>query len=89
MGERGRAARRFGISRTTAYKWLNRDAANEPLCDRSRRPHTSPTRTLETCEQAVVGLRLQHPQWGGRKLHRVLLNEGHVNVPAPSTITHI
>lgn len=82
-------ARRFGISRKTAYKWLNRAAASEPLTDRSRRPHASPTRTTETCVEAVVELRLKHPQWGGRKLHRVLLNEGHSNVPAPSTITHI
>lgn len=82
-------ARRFGISRKTAYKWLNRDAASEPLSDRSRRPHTSPTQTSQSCEQAVVNLRRLHPQWGGRKLHRVLLNNGHPNVPAPSTITHI
>lgn len=30
-------ARRFGISRKTAYKWLRREAASEPLSDRSRR----------------------------------------------------
>ena len=82
-------ARRFGISRKTAYKWLSRAAASEPLSDRSRRPRSSPTQTSDTCEQAVVDLRLKHPQWGGRKLHRVLLNAGHSNVPAPSTITHI
>lgn len=82
-------ARRFGISRKTAYKWLNRAAAGEPLTDQSRRPHISPTKTLESCEQAVVALRQQHPCWGGRKLHRVLLNAGHMDVPAPSTITHI
>ena len=82
-------ARRFGISRKTAYKWLSRDAASESLGDRSRRPHASPTRTPTSCEQAVVSLRRQHPQWGGRKLHRVLLNCGQTSVPAPSTITHI
>lgn len=82
-------ARRFGISRKTAYKWLNRDAVDEPLTDRSRRPHVSPTRTIEACEQMVVQLREQHPCWGGRKLRRVLLNEGYAHVPAPSTITHI
>jgi transposase InsO family protein len=82
-------ARRFGISRKTAYKWLSRDAAGEPLMDRSRRPHASPIQTTDTCEQAIVRLRQEHPQWGGRKLHRVLLNDGHPSVPAPSTITHI
>jgi len=82
-------ARRFGISRKTAYKWLRREAASEPLSDRSRRPRCSPTQTAEACERAIVVLRQQHPCWGGRKLHRVLLNQGHDDVPAPSTITHI
>lgn len=82
-------ARRFGISRKTAYKWLQREAAGEPPSDRSRQPHTSPTRTVEGVEEAVVRLRQQHPCWGGRKLARVLHNRGHVPVPAPSTITHI
>ncbi|MBB6187338.1 DDE-type integrase/transposase/recombinase, partial [Rhodanobacter sp. MP7CTX1] len=82
-------AHRFGISRKTAYKWLRREAASEPLIDRSRRPRCSPMQTAEVCERAVVALRQQHPCWGGRKLHRVLLNQGHDEVPAPSTITHI
>lgn len=82
-------ARRFGISRKTAYKWLHREAAGESLTDRSRRPHGSPMRTSEATTAAVLALRRQHPCWGGRKLHRVLCNEGHANVPAPSTITHL
>ena len=82
-------ARRFGISRKTAYKWLQRAAADEPLSNRSRQPHSSPTRTDEVMEEAVVRLRQQHPCWGGRKLARVLHNRGHSDVPAPSTITHI
>ena len=82
-------ARRFGISRKTAYKWLHREAEGESLADRSRRPYTSPARTSEATTAAVLALRRQHPCWGGRKLHRVLCNEGHRNVPAPSTITHL
>jgi transposase InsO family protein len=82
-------ARRFGISRKTAYKWLRREAVSEPLSDRSRRPRCSPTQTAETYERIIVALRQQHPCCGGRKLHHVLLNQGHDEVPAPSTITHI
>ncbi len=82
-------ARRFGISRKTAYKWLNREGAGESLSDRSRRPQLSPSQTSEVYEQAVVALRQQYPSWGGRKLHRVLLNAGHKDPPAASTITHI
>lgn len=82
-------ARRFGISRKTAYKWLARVRADEPLIDRSRRPRSSPTRTDTVIEQALVELRQAHPCWGGRKLRQVLLDRNHTDVPAPSTITHI
>ena len=82
-------ARRFGISRKTAYKWLARAKAGQPLSDRSRRPRASPTRTDASLEQAVIALRRSYPSWGGRKLRQVLLDRGHTDVPAPSTITHI
>jgi transposase InsO family protein len=82
-------ARRFGISRKTAYKWLARAKADEPMTDRSRRPHSSPTRTDEVIEQVLIELRQAHPCWGGRKLRQVLIDRGQADVPAPSTITHI
>ncbi len=83
--------RRFGISPPTAYKWLARYAATGPagLADRSRRPHQTPHRTSAALEAAVVALRLQHPTWGGRKLHARLRALGYHPVPAPSTITAI
>ena len=82
-------ARRFGISRKTAYKWLQRDQAGRSMADQSRRPLQSPTRTASELEAAVVAWRQRHPCWGGRKLAQVLRNEGYDVVPAPSTITHI
>jgi transposase InsO family protein len=84
-------ARRFHISRKTAYKWLHRAATGgtEALADRSRRPHTCPARTATELEDVVMQLRQQHPAWGGRKLHARLRALGHPNVPAPSTITAI
>lgn len=82
-------ARRFGVSRKTAYKWIERQAAGEPPQDRSRRPERSPLKTALPIEEAVVTLRREHPCWGGRKLARVLSNRGHEFVPAPSTITDI
>ena len=36
-----------------------------------------------------MGLRDEHPSWGGRKLHHRLLATGVADVPAPSTITAI
>ena len=84
-------AQRFGISRKTAYKWLKRFQAGEPdaLGDRSRKPHTSPTRTTHALEQQILQLRAQHPAWGGRKLRARLLAVGQAAVPAASTITAI
>ncbi|HEV7775749.1 MAG TPA: IS481 family transposase [Luteibacter sp.] len=82
-------ARRFGVSRKTAYKWIERQAAGEPPQDRSRRPERSPLKTALPIEEAVVTLRREHPCWGGRKLAKVLSNRGHEFVPAPSTITDI
>lgn len=81
--------RRFGISRKTGYKWLARAKAQVPLADRSRVPHTSPTRTSEPVIQRIIALRMAHPAWGGRKIARVLHDQGHHAIPAPSTITHI
>lgn len=82
---------RFGISRPTGYKWLGRATQNahENFADRSRRPYTTPTKTHADIEYDVLNLRHQHPAWGGRKIARVLKNQGKKNVPAPSTVTHI
>lgn len=87
-GSVAQLCQRFGISRTTGYKWLGREAAGEPLADRSRRPYRSPRQTDEAMQARVVALREQFPSWGGRKLAKVLAREG-FEPPAPSTITHI
>ena len=82
---------RFGISRKTGYKWLNRfevDGA-DGLRDRSRTPKTSPTRTSASIEAKVLKVRKKHPVWGGRKIRRRLIDRGYVDVPAASTITDI
>ncbi len=83
--------RRFGISPKTGYKWLHRYQSNGPggLQEHSRRPHHSPQCTHELIEQRIVALRLKHSDWGGRKLRRRLLDLGHRDVPASSTITDI
>jgi transposase InsO family protein len=83
--------RRYGISPTTAYKWLGRSAADrdEAFADRSRRPLRSPGRTADAMEAAVLAARHKQPLWGGRKLRKVLLNHGFEDVPSASTITEI
>jgi transposase InsO family protein len=83
--------RRFGVSRETGYKWIARFKAGDKagLRDQSRRPRSSPERTGEEIEAAVIALRDKHPAWGGRKLRARLLALGQEDVPAASTITAI
>jgi transposase InsO family protein len=81
--------RRFGISPKTGYKWLERfDGHPASLQDQSRRPRSSPERSSEDIEQAVADLRRRHPEWGGRKIARRLLDTEKAHV-APSTVTSI
>jgi transposase InsO family protein len=80
--------RRFGISRKTGYKWLQRAAEGE-MRELSRRPHHSPALTAQAVVDRVIELRHGHPAWGGRKLHHVLRREGSEPLPAPSTVNSI
>jgi len=82
--------RRFGVSVATAYKWLDRYAAQgrNGLADQSRRPTHSPRTSPNELQSAVVALRRAHPAWGGRKISRRLSDQGLGSV-APSTVTAI
>ena len=83
--------RRFGISRKVGYKWLERYDREGimGLQDRSRRPQTSPRRTPDPMEEAVLAVRQEHDTWGGRKIKVRLQTLGWQDVPAASTITEI
>lgn len=84
--------RRYGISPTTGYKWLERYRTDGPvgLAERSRRPHVSPRRTSPSIEEQVLETRdASNNVWGGRKIRRVLVDRGDACVPAASTITEI
>ena len=67
-------AAQYGISRKTAYKWLERYDAEGALGlgDRSRRPHTSPRATAPKLMDALVAERRRHPRWGAKKLLAVV-----------------
>jgi transposase InsO family protein len=79
--------RRFGISRKTGYKWLQRyrEGGENGLVDRSRRPHHSPWRSAADTEALVVQVRQAHPAWGGRKIKAYLERKGHSQLPSPIT----
>lgn len=81
--------RRYGISRKTGYKWMERARAGEGLGDRSRVPHAVGNRTAPEVEALILACREEHPAWGPRKLERYLQDRGHSGLPCKSTIGNI
>jgi len=82
----------YGVSRKTAYKWIDRYLRQGPagLEERSRRPHDSPNRTDEAIVAALLEVRRRHPSWGGKKL-LALVHKRHRNwdLPHRSTVCDI
>ena len=80
---------RYGISRNTGYKWLDRYELDGPeaLADRSHRPHSCPHATDPQVLEAALALRRRRPRWGAGKIigH---LSELHPDwsFPAPQTL---
>lgn len=71
-------AYRYGISRKTAYKWVERyegDPAHG-LADRSRAPKAHGRAMADAVRDAVLALRRAHPRWGPKKLRAVLQDRG-------------
>ena len=81
-------ADRFGVSRPTVYKWIDRyrDGGAASLADLGRAPKTSPRQTPAHVEALIVEARRAHPTWGPRKLVPYLARRHPgVALPAPST----
>ncbi len=85
-------AERFGISRTTAYKWINRfkKHGQAGFHELPRRPHSCPWQTDKVIVEELVNVRTAHPHWGPRKLldlmHR---RDPERELPAVSTAAQI
>ena|ERR1700724_1126711 len=62
--------RRFGVSRKTGYKWLERyrDGGVEDLKDRSRTPFHHPQAMTDEMAERCVAVRRAHPSWGPVKV---------------------
>lgn len=82
----------YGVSRKTAYKWIDRYLRQGPagLEERSRRPQSSPNRTPDEVTQALLEARRRHPSWGGKKL-LTLVHKRHPrwDLPHRSTVCDI
>lgn len=82
-------AERYGVSRKTAYKWINRFAVDGSagLIEHSRAPKTCALRVQPNIIDLFVQLRITHPTWGARKLRAVAARMyPDIDLPAPSTI---
>jgi transposase InsO family protein len=84
--------RRYGISPTTGYKWIDRGSdEGETYENRCRRPLHSPNRTEEVIEQLILEIRDQHPVWNARKIRHLLRGQLRADeqLPASSTVGQI
>jgi putative transposase len=68
-------AAQYGISRKTAYKWLDRYKRDgiAGLADHSRRPHHSPQASDPALMEQILAVRRRHPRWGAQKLLTVAM----------------
>jgi putative transposase len=64
---------RYGISRKTGYKWLDRYAeeGRRGLGDRSRAPLRCPHRIPDAVAELICAGRRAHPDWGAEKVSRL------------------
>jgi transposase InsO family protein len=81
--------RRYGVSRKTGYKWVERYEVEGPegLQDQSRAADQHPNQVLPEVAEQVLEVRRHHPHWGPAKLRvRLQKDEPEVIWPAASTI---
>ena len=81
--------RRFGVSRKTGYKWLDRfaEAGVEGLADLSRAPHEHPQAVASAIAERCLEVRRRYPTWGPSKVRAYLERRSPATRwPAASTI---
>jgi len=90
-GSKADLARRYGVSRKTLHKWLQRFAAGswEALKDRSRAPHFHPNALRPEVVDWILELKRKHPFWGAPKLRQKLLERYGEDSPAESTVSAV
>jgi transposase InsO family protein len=83
---------RYGISRKSGYKWLDRFAeeGHRGLADRSRAPHQCPHRIPADTATLLCTTRRRHPDWGASKLLDYLgPRHPAIDWPAVSTVNDL
>jgi putative transposase len=82
----------YGISRKTAYKWINRYQQDSfsGLEDRSRKPISCPHQTDPDIVDALLDARRHHPTWGSKILLKLLSKRHPDRIwPARTTVCHL
>jgi transposase InsO family protein len=82
----------YGVSRKTAYKWLDRYMNDGPdwAMDRGHEASVVHNKTPREVEQALLQMRQRHRSWGARKLlHQVGLEQPELMLPRASTVCDI
>jgi transposase-like protein len=82
----------YEISRPTTDKWIARYRARgvQGLEELARAPHSHPNQTAEELRLMIVAEKLQHQQWGPKKvMDRLRREQPHVAWPADSTAGEI
>lgn len=85
-------ARRYGVSRKSVYKWIERyeQESFEGLKDRARAPLHQPHALSPEMEGEVLALKARWPLWGAPKLHYKLLQHwGAQGCPSESTVSNV
>ena len=88
-GSKADLARRYGVSRKTLYKWLQRFQGGswDALKDRSRAPRFHPNALAPEVVEEILELKARHPFWGAPKLRQKLWEKYGEYIPAESTVS--
>jgi putative transposase len=85
-------SKEYGISRKTAYKFINRYSKLGPsgLHDVSRRPHHSPNQTPEEIKGLILSTKQDRPTWGAGKIREWLMRKNpDLKIPSRFTVHEI
>src|SRR6476659_4397642 len=87
----GEVAVRYGTTRQSLDTWRTRfkQEGMAGLADRSRRPHTSPTKLDADVEALICRMRREHPRWGARRISHELGSHGVDQVPSRTTVHRV
>ncbi|MBY8862050.1 IS481 family transposase [Nocardia sp. CA2R105] len=87
----GEVAARYGTTRQSLDTWRRRFTAEgmAGLVDRSRRPHSSPTKVSAEVEALICQLRRKHPRWGARRISHELAGQDLARVPSRATVHRV